>query len=40
MMGYCEAEDCDGPNVVDLYMFRGETPADDRSVWLCEEHRP
>ncbi len=41
MIGYCEAED-DGAaeKVVDLYLIRGGTPADDRSLWLCEEHRP
>lgn len=43
MIGYCEHpdEDLDGPETeVDLYMIRGETPADDRSLWLCWRHRP
>lgn len=41
MIGYCEAEDDDAPEkVVDLYMIRGETPAEDKSLWLCREHAP
>lgn len=35
MIGYCEAED-----EVDLYMIRGETSADDKTMWLCWRHRP
>jgi len=41
VIGFCEAEDEDAPEkVVDLYMIRGATPAEDRSLWLCEQHRP
>jgi hypothetical protein len=41
VIGFCEAEDEDSPEtVVDLYMIRGETPAEDHSLWLCEQHRP
>ncbi len=43
IMGWCEddAHDLDGDKQeVDLYMFRGATPAGDHFIWLCEAHRP
>ncbi len=42
-MGWCEADEHDldeDKQEVDLYMFRGATPAEDHFIWLCPEHRP
>lgn len=43
MMAYCEDDEHDlddEKTECDLYMFRGASPAEDRSLFLCEAHRP